>query len=182
MVSALRPTKKLPLFWVTGASCVGKSTACGELFAKETDYIVIESDILWNTFYDTPQDDYKQYRTVWLNLCAAISQIGLPCVICGCCTPKQLEYLRERDLFTQIHYLAVVCEEEVLRHRMTEGRKVTDPSWIDSSMQFNRWLKAHAEETSPRIELLDNSNLTPQETASSIDAWIRRKLAEEYGA
>lgn len=43
----MKPDKKFPLFIVTGASGVGKSTMCEILFKKETDYIVLESDILW---------------------------------------------------------------------------------------------------------------------------------------
>lgn len=119
-------TKKLPLFCITGASCAGKSTLCNVLLQREQDYIVLESDILWHEFYNTPQDDYHLYRTIWLNMCANISQIGLPCVLCGCCTPQQLEYLEERRLFTQIYYLAVVCDDDTMRQRI-EKRKVTDP-------------------------------------------------------
>ena len=44
----MRPTKKLPLFVVSGASGVGKSTLCEILFQREREYIVLESDILWH--------------------------------------------------------------------------------------------------------------------------------------
>lgn len=37
----MRLTNKLPLFIVTGASCVGKSTLCNELLINEKEYIVI---------------------------------------------------------------------------------------------------------------------------------------------
>ncbi len=173
----MTPTKKSPLFLVTGASCAGKSTACDELFKLEKNYIVLESDILWNDFYNTPRDDYKRYRTVWLNLCANISQIGLPCVVCGCCTPKQFEYLNERSLFTEIHYLAVVCDDDTMLKRITEGRKISDDEYIKSSMDFNNWLKKNYSKTSPAIELLDTSNITPKEAAERIDTWINKKLS-----
>ena len=42
----MTPTKKLPLFLVSGASCVGKTSLCEELFRSETDYIVLESDLI----------------------------------------------------------------------------------------------------------------------------------------
>ena len=54
----MNPTKKQPLFMVTGASGVGKSTVC-----------------------------------------ANISQIGMPIVLCGCTTPEQNEFHEERKLF-----------------------------------------------------------------------------------
>lgn len=50
-------TNKQPLFIITGASYVGNSTLCNELFMNETDYIVMESDLLWNAIYNTPDDD-----------------------------------------------------------------------------------------------------------------------------
>ena len=39
----MMPTKKLPLFIITGASCVGKSSICKLLFNKKIDYIVMET-------------------------------------------------------------------------------------------------------------------------------------------
>lgn len=36
-----QPLKQLPLFIITGASGVGKSTLSIELYKKETDYIVM---------------------------------------------------------------------------------------------------------------------------------------------
>ncbi len=72
----MKPTKKLPLFCVTGASCVGKTTVCNELFKNEKDYIVLEGDIFWNDVYNTPEDDYRDYRSRWMKLAAYISQIG----------------------------------------------------------------------------------------------------------
>jgi len=44
----IKVTSKQPLFIITGASCVCKSIICNELFAKGKNYIVMESDLLWN--------------------------------------------------------------------------------------------------------------------------------------
>lgn len=54
----MKLTNKQPLFIVTGASCVGKSTLCNEMLINEKEYIVMESDLLWNDIYNTPEDDY----------------------------------------------------------------------------------------------------------------------------
>ena len=72
----MEPTRKLPLFLVTGASCVGKSTMCQLLFQKEENYLVLESDILWEERYNTPEDNYAAYRSLWMELCASIAQVG----------------------------------------------------------------------------------------------------------
>ncbi len=172
----MKLTKKLPLFCISGASCVGKSTVCEELFKNEKDYIVLEGDILWSDIYNTPEDDYRAFRTVWMNLCANISQIGLPCVLCGSCTPKQFENLSERGLFSEIHYLAVVCDDEVMMHRMKHGRNIVDENHIQSSLHFNKWLKENGDKTNPNLELLDTTNLTPAQVAEYVDEWIKSKL------
>ena len=167
----MNPIRRMPLFIITGASCAGKSTMCEALFRDEKKYIVMESDLLWNDIYNTPDDDYKAFREVWMRVCKNISQIGMPVVLCGCAIPKQFEPLDERKSFTNIHYLAVVCDDDVLEKRLA-ARRVTDANWIRSSLEFNAWLKEHARETNPPIYLLDNSKLTPKEAAEIADKWI----------
>ena len=169
-------TKNLPLFIITGASCVGKSTTCNELFRKEKDYIVMESDLLWNSIYDTPEDNYCEYRRLWMRVCAHISQIGKPVVLCGCAIPEQFENHPERELFTDVHYLAVVCDEGTLEKRMREGRNVSDENWIKSSIDFNAWLKENALKTCPNIALLDTTTLPAKDAAATVDAWILKAM------
>ena len=170
----MQPTIKQPLFIISGASGVGKSTMCELLFQNETDYIVLESDILWHDVHNTPDNNYKPYRQTWLNLCANISQFGKPVVLCGSATPEQFESLPERELFTDIHYLAVVSDPANLEKRMREGRAITDKNWIDSSVNFNDWLIKNGE--SHGITILDTTNLTPQQAAQTTDAWIQSKI------
>lgn len=170
------PTNKQPLFLVIGASCVGKSTACELLFQKEKDYLVMESDLLWHNVYNTPEDNYCEYRRIWMRVAANISQIGKPVVLCGSADPEQFEHQPERALYTGIHYLAIVCDDETLERRMRDGRRVTDGLWIKSSLEYNAWLKKNARITTPPITLLDNSNLSPEETAQIIGEWIAERL------
>lgn len=170
----MTPTKKQPLFIVTGASCAGKSTMCSQLFLNESEYIVMESDILWNNSYNTPENNYSEYRRMWMRLCANISQIGKPVVLCGCATPEQFENHPERGLFTDIHYLAVVCSDEVICERMKNGRGVTDENWLKSSLDFNKWLTENAEIKG--ISLLDTSELSPKQAAEKADKWILQHM------
>ena len=78
-----------------------------------------------------------------------------------------------------MYYHAVVCDDETMMHRMTVGRKVTDENWINSSMQFNNWLKDNHNKTEPNIDLLDTSNLTPKHAAEYVDRWIKSKLEKD---
>lgn len=171
--------KKLPLFLVTGASGVGKSSLCQQLLNRETEYIVMESDILWHDRFNTPEDGYRAYRETWLTLCAHISQIGKPVVLCGCVTPEQLETLKSRSFFTELFYLAVVCEDSALEHRMRDGRGITDENWIQSSLSFNRWLREHRNLPAETFFALDTTRLTPQEAAPLADMWILSKIKAE---
>ena len=168
----MHPVNKQPLFVITGASCVGKSTICEVFFREGKRYILMESDLLWQDIYNTPQDDYAAYRRLWMRVCANISQIGMPVVLCGCAVLKQFESQPERALFTEIHYLALVCNEAVLEYRMCTGRKVSDESWIRASMDFNWWLGENAGETQPNITLLDTTHLTPEQAAVIAQRWI----------
>lgn len=135
--------------------------------------------MLWNEIYNTPEDNYRTYRSIWLNICANVSQIGMPCVLCGCNVPEANENLPERQYFTNIYYLAVVCDDETMMERITIGRGVTDENWIESSMNFNRWLKENASKTTPNIDLLDTSKFNPTEVAQKIDQWIKSKLTQQ---
>ena len=168
----MKLTKRMPLFIITGASGVGKSTVAEMLFANETKYIVLESDILWNDIYNKPEEDYKEYREIWLNLCSHVSQIGLPVVLCGCATPEQFENCINRKWVSSIHYLAVVSEDSVLEARMRYGRKITDENWVQGSKQFNQWLKGNAKKTTPPITLYDYSTSSASDAAKDIHEWI----------
>jgi broad-specificity NMP kinase len=169
----MKPDKKLPLFIITGASGVGKSTTCEMLFQNESEYIVMESDLLWHDVYNTPKDNYRNYRELWLRVCANISQIGKPTVLCGCAVPEQFEVCIEKELFTKIYYLAIICDDEILENRMRNGRKITDENWIKSSIDFNRWIKENAKKQN--IDLINTTRLSLEQAAKEIDKWIIEK-------
>jgi len=170
-----QPLKQLPLFIITGASGVGKSTLSIELYKKETDYIVMESDILWFDFFNTFEDDYRTYRETWLRVCKNISQAGKPVVLCGCSVPKQFENCVERRYFSEIYYLACVCDSDLLEKRLREGRNVNDENLIKSSTSFNQWLKDNADKTEPNITLLDTSTKSVEEASEFVDKWIKER-------
>lgn len=172
----MNPTKLNRLFVITGASGIGKTTACKILFENEKDYIVMDSDLLWSNIYDTPEDNYRTYRELWLRVCSNISQIGMPVVLCGCVTPEQYEECTARKYFTEIIYISIVADKDELINRMKCGRGITDENWINSSVQFNEWLKDNATKTTPNIILVDNTHMNPEEIAEKIDKIIRLKM------
>jgi len=168
--------KRMPLFIISGPSGAGKSTTSSQLFLKEKDYIVLDSDILWSDEFNEPETNYIRFRELWLRLCKNISQIGKPVVLCGCAVPEQFENCIERRYFSDIYYLAVVCEDDVLEKRLREHRNIKDEAYIKDCVSFNRWLKANADNISPKMQLLDNSRLTIEEAAKLAEEWIYKYI------
>lgn len=167
---------RLPLFILTGASGVGKSTVCRELAARMKDVVVMESDILWREEFDKPETNYSDYRETWLRICKNISQAGRPVVLCGVGVPTQFEQCLERRYFSALHYLALICDDQILAARL--GKR---PTWrgyfndeqIEEQVVFNRWLVNNAQITEPPMTLLDTSEIGVEETVAKVDRWIR---------
>jgi predicted lipase len=100
----------------------------------------------------------------------------MPVVLCGCAVPEQFEVCDARRYFSEVIYIAITAERDELIRRMKYGRNVTDENWIKSSEEFNEWLKANASKTTPNIILVDNTHMSPEETAREIDEIIRLNM------
>ena len=172
---------RLPLFVLTGASGVGKTATCLALAAKAKDVVVMESDILWQQEFNQPETDYRRYRETWLRVSKNISQAGKPVVLCGAAVPEQFEQCVERRYFSDIHYLALVCEDEVLACRLRSRpawRGSSAEEYIKEHVSFNRWLKANASTTKPAMLLLDTSEITVDQSVEAVEHWIQNCLSD----
>ena len=167
---------RLPLFVITGASGVGKSTTCLSLTAKTKDFVVMDSDILWRSEFNQPDTDYRNYRETWLRVCKNISQAGKSVVLCGASLPEQFEQCIERRYFSEIHYLALVCSDEALESRLRSRpswRNSSDEEYIKTHVAFNRWLKENARHAEPPMSLVDTSEITVDESVTRVEHWMR---------
>lgn len=167
---------RLPLFILTGASGVGKSTVCRKLAARMKDVVVMESDILWREEFDKPETNYSDYRETWLRICKNISQAGRPVVLCGVGVPTQFEQCLERRYFSELHYLALICDDQILASRLGKRptwRGYSNDAQIEEQVVFNRWLVNNAPNTEPPMTLLDTSETTVEETVEKVEQWIR---------
>ena len=172
------PIRRYPLFLITGASCAGKSTVTRELYLHDSRVAAIESDILWDERWREMGDNFRAYRAMWLRLCQNISHAGKPVVLCGCCDPSQFAGQPEAGFFTGLHYLAVVCRDEILRERM-DRRGVSSPAAREGNAAYNRWFYENHHKTSPAITLLDTSDLSPKQAAAAAGLWIGEILQKE---
>ncbi len=92
----------------------------------------------------------------------------------GTGVPEYIEPAVERRYFSKVHYLALVCEDEVLRKRLQnrpEWRNSHSTEFIEAQQAFNHWFKETGEKHEPPIKLLDTSYLSVEEVAAEIIAW-----------
>ncbi len=170
---------RLPLFILTGASGVGKSTVCLKLAAEMKDVVVMESDILWRPEFNQPETNYRDYRETWLRMCKNISQAGRPVVLCGVGLPNQFEQCIERRYFSELHYLALTCDAQILVSRLRNRpvwRGTHNDECINKQVAFNRWLLDNAQNTEPPMTLLDTSEITVDDTVARVEQWVRSFL------
>jgi hypothetical protein len=171
--------RQLPLLIVSGASGAGKSSVCQAILGKLEDVILLDSDILWRAEFNKPEDNYHEFFETWLRMAKNISQSGRPVVLfgAGMGVPKNIEPCVERRYFSDIHYLALVCDDEVLTQRLKARpawRGSGDQTYIDTHVQFNRWFKGRQSGDHP-ISLLDTTNVPLETTIEQVKTWIREK-------
>jgi predicted kinase len=171
----------LPLLIVSGASGTGKSTVCNYLVGTVKQAVILDNDILWREEFNRRENNYLDFFETWLRVAKNISQSGRPVVLfgAGVGVPENMEPCVERRYFSELHYLALTCEDEVLADRLRRR-----PQWRDSSseiyvqehVRFNRWFKEEGPTTEPGITLLDTTASSVEETAAQVADWIGKKI------
>lgn len=175
-----QPFRRLPLFLLSGASGTGKSTICLELLRDATTtqhFIVLDADILWTEEFHAPAQ-WPKYVDLWLRLCKNLHQSGRPVLLAGAGfgVPDTIQPCTEARYFSAIHYLALVCDADVLATRLRER-----PAWRDSAqdeflekqIEYNRWFQENAQRYEPPIALLDTTRISRRASADRVAAWAR---------
>lgn len=173
---------QLPMFVITGASGTGKSTVMLRLAGTVQDFVCLDSDILWCDAFNKPDDDYMQYRNIWLRVVKNIAQSGRPVALFGSSTPGQFERCVERRYIGEIHYLALTCDDDELERRLKARpgwRKSGEEGVLTNMKQFNRWLRENAAATG--MTLLDTTGKNIDGTVNATIRWMRDLVGASAG-
>lgn len=163
---------------VTGASGAGKTAVCAHSLHTLPDCVVLESDILWGTIPADPDGTYRTYQNLWLRMVKNINQAGKPVLLCGSCNPTDIEALPERRYLGTIHYLALVCDDNVLATRLRARpawRESGNDTFVRQSIEFNRWFKRPENQANPEVSLLDTGIRAEDEIATAVAEWVRAR-------
>lgn len=165
--------KRLPLYILTGCSGVGKTTTAKVIMEKCKDMVVLDADIFYNIMpSETQEDNYAQIEQLQ-SLSKNIMQCGKPVLWTMAGNLDKLWNTYNCRFFSDIHCLALVCDEEGLRKRMREGRGITDEGWIQGSVDYNNYFKTHSELSGTRFETLDITGRCVEEVAERVMAWMK---------
>lgn len=84
-----------------------------------------------------------------------------------------------------MHFITLICEEQVLRKRVVEkwgsfaDKKVVDSdmTWLDKSLLRNRYYKIyHDEHQFENMFLIDTTDMTADEAANQVEAYITQQI------
>ena len=162
--------RRLPLFSVTGASGSGKSTLVRRLWRELPECVVLDGDVLWHPAY---WKEREAFYMRWLSVAGQISQTGRPVVLCTAAMPDDWATSPSLVLVSDVHMLALVCDEEDLVARLRARERPVDAEapadFLEQTRTFNRWLR-------DRVQHVDTSTLSPDFVAARVATWVRERL------
>lgn len=116
-----------PLSSIAIADCFGSQRrgqidSCNALVGKLDGALLLDADISVSDAFNQPDQQYRPFFEQWLRLCKNINQAGRPVVLwCRLRSPRQSES-GGTALFSTIHYLALVCDAEILQENCLRQR------------------------------------------------------------
>ena len=163
----------VPLWIVTGASGVGKTTVVAALRSLLPAWEIFDTDIIHAA-------DWQQHRSNWLRLAHAIAQNGRYTLLCGTMLPQDVDRCDHRALFSQVYYLNLHCDDATRAARLLARpawRQCHTPEFVEQHRQFAHWLLDHAAtHFDPPMPTVDTTHATPQAVAEQIRDWARQPL------
>lgn len=144
-------------------------------------YGALEADMFYSVMPHGTEEDAVKLIEQMLYFSGNAMQCGKPLVWTKAGNIDKLSTAIGNRYFSEIDCLALVCSEEQLQSRMTDGRGIEDTKWIQSSLDYNRYFLEHNQIGDTHYELLQVENKTPEETAAEIEQWLIGKMAKYTG-
>ena len=166
------PYRRGPLLLLTGCSGVGKTTTAIRLFGMPKDFTVLDGDM----FYIPDDSHLLSMLEKVCNLSAAFNQQGTAILWTMAGGLDCIKNTYHRQFFSDIKSLALTCEPDELRRRMTEGRHITDEKWLEGSQAYNAYFRTHDELGDVQFDKLDVTRLSPDEAAEHVCSWVTKQL------
>ncbi|WP_310604233.1 hypothetical protein [Anaerosporobacter sp.] len=164
----------LPLYILTGCSGIGKTTTGIEIMKKQMDVVVLDADMFYNIMPGATEEDYYAQVEQLESLSKNIMQSGKPVLWTMAGNLDKLKHTYNSRFFSDIHCLALVCDEDALRSRMTEGRGIVDEGWIKSSIDYNNYFKTHTSLGDTEFDIYDTSEKSMSEVSDYVIGWMKR--------
>jgi broad-specificity NMP kinase len=179
---------RFQLFVVTGANGTGKSSLCPHLRELLPDCVVFEGDVIPITWsLDEWSERKAEYRNTCLSVALEIARNDLPVIFVSTADPDEFEASPIRSQFHHIHYLALVCDEEVIEQRLRSRPVPHTPvakdfdRYLNTQLWVDRSYRAAAG-ADPSLTVVDVSALLPQRTAEQVAIWVRERVTGTAGA
>ena len=166
--------EKLPIYFLTGCSGVGKTTTAIELQKLTDEYVILDVDWLRNVAWPQNDDEENNLIEQIFYLTKDISQSKKAVVWTMAGGLDRLSRAYGKRFFSEIKVLALTAEPETIRKRMTEGRGIDDAGWIQSSVDYNNYFRTHDILDDTKYDTLDCTNGTPAEIARKVLEWLRK--------
>ncbi len=166
------PYRRGPLLLLTGCSGIGKTTTAIRLFGMTKDFTVLDGDM----FYIPDDSQLLSMLEKVCNLSAAFNQQGTAILWTMTGGLDLLKDTYHRQFFSEIKCLALTCEPDELRRRMTEGRGITDERWLNGSREYNEYFRTHDILADVRFDKLNITRLSPVEAAEQVLNWVNKQL------
>ena len=167
------PYRRGKLYLLSGCSGVGKTTTGVALSLMQKNFAVLDADM----FY-IPNDSaiISGMLEPVCRLSAALNQQGTTLLWTLAGGLDCIKDTYHRQFFSEVKCLALTCEPEELRRRMTEGRGITDEGWLNGSRDYNEYFRTHSALGDVTFDTLDVTRLTPEEAAQQVILWMQKQV------
>ncbi|MCL6603733.1 MAG: AAA family ATPase [Paenibacillus sp.] len=175
--------RKLPLFIVTGASGVGKTTVMHELRSILPEFDVFSTDL--DNFGTTAAKlDYQDRYNLLLHFANAAAMSGRGTIICGTFMPWDAEKCDKYDSFNALCFINLHCDDTARNNRLRnrEDKAMWTDEMLEQHEQFAQWLLDNAETAyKPPMPTIDTTSIPPSQVAEEIKKYVMIKWGDLVG-